>query len=354
MRTPNPTLHDDAPIQVISSRVLFRSGSVRHRNCGSLIRLESGRLLLAFRLGTNPERRNDEAIMITYSDDHGTTWDEPVPIYVHPGWDCLPMGGLFRFTDHSIFLMTGRVKVDITLGGDEPFSDWYVAGVQSVDGGRTWLEPGPEIRIFPYWTELYGASNPHLLADGRFMLAVMGTTERDDGWEAGVAFTDAACSAFSLPVIFAAAAGRNFSDVDIVRLPDGRFLAVVREMVTRDSFYTLSADDGQTWSPIQPTGFKGANIKLLALRSGAILCAYRDEDPSRPGVSCSVSADGGHVWEFVGQLYAADPLDSRTPGALCGYPDLVYLGPHEIACVLHTYPDAEGHVDLHFLRLSQP
>jgi hypothetical protein len=201
---------------------------------------------------------------------------------------------------------------------------------------------------------MYGASNPHHLSDGRFLLVAMGTTGRDSGWQSGVTTSNGEDHHLTPPVIIAAAPDRNFSDTDVVRLVDGRFLAVIREHVTRQSFYAHSVDEGRTWSPIQPTGFHGANIKLLRLRSGAILCAYRDESPVASGVCCSVSEDGGVTWRLVGRLHTAPPGNAgalQTHGILCGYPDLVYLEDREIASVVHTYPDAAGRVDLHFLRL---
>lgn len=152
-------------------------------------------------------------------------------------------------------------------------------------------------------------------------------------------------------VVIAQAPGRNFADVDIVRLADGRFLAVIREMVTRQAFSALSADEGRSWSPVRPTGFQGANIKLLRLRSGAVLCVYRDEDPARRGVSCSISDDGGTRWRFLGQLYHAPTAALHRPGYLSGYPDLVYTAAAEISSVLNTYPDPDGRIDLHWLQL---
>lgn len=351
MTEPNPRLPADGPLEVVEARTLFRSSSVRRRMAGSLARLEGGRLLLAFALGTGPERRDDGAIVLASSDDDGATWDEPRPIFAYPGWDCLPMGGLAPLADGLLSLVVGRIRIDPTLGGDEPMTDWYVAATDSRDGGQTWSEPGPEIRLFPGWTELYGASNPHPLADGRYLWALMGTTGRDEGWHAGVAFSDARGEAFSAPTIIARAPDRNFSDTDVVRLSDGRFLAVIREHVTRQSFFAHSADEGQTWTEIQPTGFKGANLKLHRLRSGAVLCAYRDEDPARRGVGCSLSEDGGTTWRSIGQLYVAAPDIAHVPGSVCGYPDLVPIGGDELACVLHTYPDPTGRIDLHFLRL---
>src|SRR5690349_13960048 len=186
---------------------------------------------------------------------------------------------------------------------------------------------------------MYGASNPHPLGDGRYLFATMGTLGRDTGWHAGVTVLDGPGGQFSPPVIIAAAPDRDFSDTDLVRLADGRFLAVIREHLTKRSVFAHSADEGRTWTPIRPTGFLGANIKLLRLRSGAILCAYRDEDSPRRGVSVSVSDDGGEHWRFAGQLYAADAAVPHRPGVLCGYPDLLYIGERELVGVLHTYPD---------------
>jgi hypothetical protein len=261
------------------------------------------------------------------------------------------MGGLARLSDDLIRLIVGRIKLDFALGGLEPISDWYVCALESRDGGRTWSDPGPEIRLFPCWTELYGTSNPHPLPDGRYLWACMGTLGRDTGWRAGVTFTGPRGDDFAPPTIIAAAPDRDFADLDVVRLADGRFFAVIREFVTKESVSSHSRDGGRTWSPIRPTGFKGANIKLHRLRSGALLCVYRDEDPARPGVSCSVSDDSGETWRFVGQLYVAGADTTDTPGSPCGYPDIVSVGDDRLLCVLHTYPDADGHVDLHLLRL---
>ncbi len=354
MANPSPRMLDESPISVVSSRSLFAGPAIRQRSSGSFARLASGRLLLCFRQGTGPVRGNDGVVMLSASEDDGATWDEPRPLYAVPGSDAIPMGGLVHFADDRLRLALGHITYDATLGGEEPISDWSIRMTESRDGGQSWSRVGEEIDLFPCWTELYGASNPHPLADGRFMFALMGTLGRDHGWQAGVSFTNDDGDTLTTPVIIAAEPGRDYSDIDVVRLDDGRFLAVIREHITRQSVFSHSSDEGLSWTPIRPTTFKGANIKLLRLRSGAILCAYRDNDPARPGVSCSVSHDGGESWQFAGQLYAADPARDDVEGKAgipCGYPDLVYLNDRDIACVLHPYADQRGVVDLHFLLL---
>ena len=90
--------------------------SVRRRGAASLRRLENGRLLMAFLIGTGPDHVNDGAVMLTHSDDEGATWDEPFPVYAVPGWDSLPLGGIAHVRDDLLHLVVGRVKYDPSLG----------------------------------------------------------------------------------------------------------------------------------------------------------------------------------------------------------------------------------------------
>jgi len=356
MPEPTPRFLADIPIELVDARVLFPTRSIRQRRCACLVRLGTGRVLLAFYHGTGPLRRDDGAVMLSHSDDDGRTWDDPMPIYAHPGWSAIPMGGLVRFSDDLIRLPVGRITLDPALGGDEPMTGWFMAATDSRDGGRSWSDLGPEIRLYPHWTEMYGPSNPHPLADGRFLLTTQGTLGRDQGWRSGVTFVDPTAgggsSGYSPPTILAAAPGRDFSDTDVVRLVDGRLLAVIREHATREAYQTHSADEGRTWSALRPTGFKGANPKLHRLRSGAIICLYRDQDPARPGISCSLSTDGGAAWRFIGQLYVAEPGVVPRPGEHCGYPTGVTLGDGDLLVAAHTYIDARGSADLHLFRFK--
>ena len=305
---------------------------------------------MAFMAGTGPEHVNDGAVMLTGSDDDGSTWDDPFPIYAVPGWDSLPLGGLALIRDDLLQLVVGRVRYEPALGGDEPFGGWFMGSTTSRDGGRSWGEVGGDIRLWPEWTELYGASNPHPLSDGRLAWAVMGTLGRDREWQAGVTFTGPdGADDFSVPVVIAADPACNFADIDLARVDDRRFIAVIREIVKKETWIAFSADEARTWHGLRKVEFRGANIKLFRLRNGSILCAYRDEDPARHGVSLSHSTDGGETWRWVGQLYS-DPEADHRPGSLCGYPDMVSLGDGRIAAVLHEYTTG-GRAHLQFFVL---
>ena len=352
MIAPNPTFEPGAPLQLIDAGMPLRAGAKPERRANpSIIRLDSGRIMMLCSHYPQVDDIHTSVVELVHSEDDGRTWSEPRVVYEHPGWQCISMGGFARFSDDFIRILLGRIIVDRSLGGDEPMTHWFVSSIDSRDRGETWSELAPEIRLFPHWTEMYGASNPHPLRDGRWMFACMGTNGRDTGWHAGVTFTDANGDDYTPPVIIAAAEDRNFSDTDVVRLDDGRFLSVSREHVTRTSWFAHSEDEGATWTAIRPTGFKGSNIKLFRLNVGAVLCAYRDEHPERPGVSCSVSDDGGENWRHVGQLYAADRAAVERTINPCGYPDMCRTADGEILTALHTYAGEGGEVDVHLLRL---
>lgn len=351
VRNPTPNLGPEAPLEVIDAQTLFASGSPRRRHFGGLAVTPSGRIVLTFMLGSMP-RKNDGAVMVATSGDEGRSWTEPQPLFAVPSWDCFPQGGPCPISSDHLRLFIGKYRFAPDLGGKQPFSgDWVTYYTDSHDEGETWSEPADELRLFPSWTEMYGASNPHPLADGRLLWAVCGTMERDKDWQSGVSFTDAAGEGFTEPVVIGAASGLAYSDGDVVRLDDGRLLAVIREHAVGDTLFSHSDDDGHTWSPLRPTEFVGANFKLNRLRSGAVTCLYRDEDPTRRGVSLSVSTDGGESWKWVGQLYEAPPDARHDPGYFCGCPDLEPVGNSEYAGVLHTYPDADDEICLHFFRL---
>ena len=82
-----------------------------------------------------------------------------------------------------------------------------------------------------------------------------------------------------------------------------------------------------------------------------ISAAY--EDPSRRGVSLSVSEDGGETWSWFGQLYDAPDDANHAPGYFGGGPDMEPLGNGEYAAVLHSYEDDDGEMCIHFLKLRE-
>jgi hypothetical protein len=350
MFTPNPWLVPGAPFEIVSSQALFPSSGPSRRMSGGFARNEAGRLLLTFIHASMP-RGDRAAIMTSWSDDDGKTWTEPVALYARPGWDVYPMSAARPLGGNHHRLFVGRLKFAPALGGIQPFADWRTSYVDSFDGGETWTEESEEIKLFPWCTEVYGASNPHRLSDGRYMWGLSGTQRQDSDWRYAVSFTDAEGNGYAEPVVIAQGDGLGFPEGDIIRLADGRYMAVIREQIRKETVIAWSADEGRTWTEPVPTGFLGSNIKLHRLPNGEILCAYRDEDPARRGVSCSITSNDGTNWQFIGQLYDAPDDHPHVPGHLCGYPDFIEIGDREFLGILQTYEDADHEIGLHLFHL---
>ena len=316
-------------------------------------RVEStGRLLLTFSHVVGAELGNQAALMVTRSDDEGTTWSEPVAVYAQPGWFCLAMGGFARIADDDIKLMLGRIQIDLSIGGTEPMTGWYVASTTTRDGGETWSDLSPEIRLFPEWTELYGASNPHRLSDGRLLWAVMGTRGRDIGWHAGRE-RQRPCRR-----------PHRTADDHRRRPRTATTATSTSSGWMTDGSWRSSASirPARACSPIRATrGGRGPgsgrhrSSGRISSSSGFARARSRARIATRTrrlrGVSLSVSEDGGETWTFAGQLYAADPDALHEPGSVCGYPDVAVLGSGDLAVVLHAYPTAVDGTQLHWLRL---
>ena len=117
----------------------------------------------------------------------------------------------------------------------------------------------------------------------------------------------------------------------ITRLDQRRFLSYTRvdPLVRGEGWdyeknvvhFSLSEDDGETWSEPWKSNFLGSGSpELHRLNDGSFIIMYRDMDPDRPGVSVSYSEDECRTWRFAGQLCGPAVGTTRLPGSELGYP----------------------------------
>jgi BNR repeat-like domain len=326
-------LQPDAPI-AITGRVVVAGGPPARRRYGtSLRRLANGDLLACYHESAGPDNLNDGAAVIARSRDGGRTWDHPITLYAEPGWHCGPVSGVKVLPDGTVLAVVGKMQRSVsnatTYGLEMSRTATFVT--RSTDHGRTWGELESIDGFWPFFTEMYGPADPLVLGDGRLLFCIQGTREvNGHGWEAAVTTTADGGRTFTTPVLIATSPTIDFNDTALARLDDGRILAVIRtEQPPYHAYQSSSADDGATWSEPRPAGFLGGTPCLYRLRSGALVCFYRDREPDRPGVSCVVTTDGGATWQWVGQIY-------RSPDWFCGYPAVAQLSAETFLCVYFT------------------
>lgn len=112
----------------------------------------------------------------------------------------------------------------------------------------------------------------------------------------------------------------GYNEGSMRRLPDGSWLAVMRTGNARDVncqdnpiMWSVSRDEGRTWSKPRRTGLQGCYPSLAVLSDGLLVMSY-----GRPGAMIAFSADGARTWT------GATCVDA-TIGS--GYTDVVELGP---------------------------
>ena len=356
-------LHTDAPIKVLDEVIIAAESKPRHRQGANLVLLQNGDLFMVYRVaaahhaGPSGSSPCDGVLASRRSSDGGKTWEEPRPVFAHPERDYATTYGMTQLTNGRLMLHVWEWRYRVS--GDNPgkfvhHRDKVVRVLRtfSDDNGHSWSEPqtiAPRPLFIEYeWP--YG--RVHELDDGRIMMPLYGPVQEGsetgdpvahsfypgEAWDMTVAFSSDGGRTF--PELSTVASnrseGRLFNETDILRLHDGRFLAIIREQTPPEwSFQSYSDDDGSTWTTAEQVNFKGHCPCLFQLRSGAILCACRDREHGRSGLSVSISEDNGANWRWVGQLYSGANWD-------CAYPVIVRLPDDRIFCSYYTsYVDGD-------------
>ena len=173
---------------------------------------------------------------------------------------------------------------------------------------------------------------------------VLRSADRGDSWQRVVAAYD----------------GRHaFNESDLLALPDGRVLDMIRNEGGKSKdpladrgflFQTESSDGGLTWSAPRRTEIWGYPPTLLRLRGGNLLCSYGYRRPPY-GIRACFSRDGGRTWDAAHEAILRDDALSKGfgPGrgstSDLGYPRTVELSDGSLLTVYYiTLGDGVTHV----------
>ena len=341
-------------LEILERRTIVGGIAPRSRSLTGIVLLPGGDLLIGYREGTDHLRTDDGVVMTVRSTDDGRSWQSPNKVVEIPGWDCAG-GRSMTITPDGNLLMYVFLARRSTVANPEA----HVFPMRSVDRGCSWGPMGEELTLFDGWTEPNTSGSMIQLSDGQWMIPVYGSatsmgvinpsSAAKDGSKSysTVAFSQDGGKTWPNTCIVAQHPAINFHELAVTQVEEGHLLAVVR---TQDPPYTSyqsdSDDEGRTWSTPKPLPFCGQTPSLIQLPSGTILCAYRDRDPDKLGVSLSVTYDQGISWEFGGQLYAGADWN-------CGYPGLVLLPDGDVFCVYYSCYDEWGNSEVHGLRLRE-
>ncbi len=293
---------DANPFHVADRRPVVPKRPGRYASFPVMTRTAPGEILLVYRdaearPGEHCHGANGDMLTMRWRDGR---WSEPELIYEHTE-DAEEMEcDLTRLADGSILLHSRQ------WGGSGNVSAYTAI---STDGGRT-LSPRKPVLVpeFADPPSLYGKAVE--LQSGDLLLGAYGRRPGDEGTSsAGLISRDGGQSwgFFAWVATWGTVPGCRFSEVFMLRVPDGSLYALLR---TNGDFYaTRSGDDGRTWTAPE-RAFNGMACAGLLLSTGEAVFTYRGARREttvggRPATvlkregrlyCCRVSADGGRAW----------------------------------------------------------
>jgi BNR repeat-like domain len=317
----------------------------------SLSWLGGSELLATFDIGEAVEAF-DYHTVAARSRDQGETWELEGPIVKEPplltthtvrtsrlrNGSMVGFGGFFRRKQGAGVVnrqTLGLVPVDLFI-------------VRSTDGGHTWTKPRtltPPLKG-PSWEICHAIVETE---SGRWLAPTStwrGWDESDyPGDQAVVLMSgDQGASWSSYGVTFDGRKNRlSYLEQSVVNLGDRALLAVSwacdsRTGKTEPSVYSISRDDGATFSPPRFTDFYAQTCKVSRLIDGRLLCVYRRND--RDGLWATVSQLHDDEWVNLFEAPLWLGADSGMKGVLntadelsnlkFGHPSIRQISSHEV------------------------
>ncbi len=276
--------------------------------------LPSGRWLCAFRAAPRKQDNHGQHVCLTWSDDEGETWSDPVSPFDPPPIDGRP--GAFRAAAPTAF-PDGRILLTLYWvdhsDPDLPFFNEETEGLLdsrilhawSDDDGRTWTDP-----ILMDTTPFY---QPTPITGPALCLP---NGELACQFELNKHYDDLGVWRHAPVLMFSADGGQTWPEHAIPAqdesnrifywdqrpcvLPDGLLLDVFWTYDTTKARYLNihaceSADNGRTWSALWDTGVPGQPAPVIALGEGKLLMIYVDRTAA-PAIKARFSEDSGRTW----------------------------------------------------------
>lgn len=301
------TTSEPRGVPFFQSRAVFeqiagKAGS----HAATLTALPSGELIAAWYSYVGPHELNGAEIWMSRLRAGEASWQSP---WLHVGGSDSRGNPVLYSEGERVWLF----HVVAPLG-------WSSAGVVfqiSEDGGYGWTEP--------QWIRTYLGTNvrfpPVRRSDGLLLLPAYGELAL------GCDF-------------FASQDGRDWSSLSslrteapheciqpsVVRLGDGRLLAVMRNVGSGWQWVTASDDGGRSWAIPQDSGFPNPDsaCQLVSLANGHLLLVFNDSNAGRRPLSVALSLDEGLHWPY-GRVIADGDSTYSYPTAVQAPDGLIHM-----------------------------
>ena len=283
-------------------------------------RLKDGRLACVFYAGYTHVSMPTETcprggrIAVCYSNDEGGSWSPAQTLYDGPDDDRDP--SITQLNDGRVLCTFFSLKKK-EGGGYTGLGSWIV---ESADGCRTWSEP----RLI---SKTYYCSSPvRELAESTLILGLY--QESDTNANGAVVLSHDKGKTWGDVINIDNGGLRLDAETDVIALKDGQLYAAQRT-ASESMRYSISQDNGKTWTISKSMGFPGHCPYLFRTPENIILCATRNPG-KESATSLRYSADECKTWSEVNVV-------DKHNGA---YPSMVSL--KDGSTLIVYYEEGEG------------
>jgi sialidase-1 len=295
-----------------------------------ICRVKNGDLLCVFYAGYGhvsleaDDFPNGGRICMTRSSDDGHTWSQPAILFDDPDDNRDPHiaqldDGSLLCTFFSWHHKGPRYKSIKDFTWKSFHENAIAVGasfVRSRDGGQTW-EKSANL-IASGW---FCSAPVRQLPDGTCLLGLYSEEAKTRNYRPGVVRSSDRFKTWDPPIRIPTPPGAALpAETDIIRLSDGRLYAALRGEKIH-MHYSISADEGKTWSIAQDIGFDGHCPHFNRLSTGQIILSHR-----LPHTSIHISSDECKSWQGPYEI------DS----CIGAYPSTVELKDHTVLIVYYT------------------
>jgi photosystem II stability/assembly factor-like uncharacterized protein len=258
---------------------------------------------------------------ITRSTDGGRTWSRPAVLLDTP-WDdrapnfCQLKDGTILC---SLFTYPGPTAKDLAR---DPAKTNLTAILRSFDGGKTWEQQPKRLPVAFIGDATDGPMIE--LQDGSALICVYGRTV--DAPHDMVAFCRTSDRGETWELLSTVSTDHEMSETAVAQLTDGRLVMIARP----EGDIAWSSDGGRTWTRPVSLGIRLFEPRLIALKSGTLLCLHGSYGAG--GFRAMLSPDGGQTWHCPNEKwgYPVDP-------SVYGYGQAVELDDGSVwAAYIHT------------------
>jgi hypothetical protein len=304
-------------MQIINRGTIFKGEKgTNHQSCAfsGICVLPSGRWISACRAAPNKLPPTGQHVLLSWSDNQGSSWSEPVSPFTPPQVDGKP--GLFRGL--QLTALGGSRVLSALYWCDHsnptlPFFNEETEGLldsriflaESRDNAVTWSEP-KIVDTSPFNIPTPFTGPILLLPDGSWACQ----------FETNKHYYDTSVWRHSSVLIFSGDEGKTWPKHTIAgNDPANRIFywdqrpGLLSDGTILDLFWTYdnqaatylnihareSKDNGRTWSEIWDTGVPGQPASPVSLKDGRIAMVYVDRTAA-PVIKARVSSDRGRTW----------------------------------------------------------